>query len=64
MLEAAIDIAQCSGGFYDYGASCTGFDDAEHASRGPVDHDPAAGFVWHHDATTGRFEHASEVIIS
>jgi hypothetical protein len=58
LLEAAVDVAQCSFGLDDNGASRTGFElelDAERASScRPVD-EPAAGFVYqrHCDAATG-----------
>jgi hypothetical protein len=59
VLETAVDVAQCSFGYFNHGASCAGFElelDAEHASScGPVEpvDEPAAGFNWHSDATTG-----------
>jgi hypothetical protein len=61
LLEAAVDVAQCSVGLVDHCASCTGFElelDAEHtASRRSVHEpdEPATGFVHerHCDAATG-----------
>ncbi|MDB6102691.1 MAG: hypothetical protein JWO52_2690 [Gammaproteobacteria bacterium] len=64
LLEAAVDVAQCSRGLFDHGAGVTtGFEllelDAERAacrSVEPVDDKPAAGFVQqqrHYDAAPG-----------
>jgi hypothetical protein len=60
LLEAAVDVAQCSCGFIDHGAGGTGFElelDAKHASFRSVDepHESATGFVHqrHYDAATG-----------
>jgi hypothetical protein len=57
LFEAAVDIAQCSRGFLEHGASRTGFElelDAEHASsRGPGEPvEPAAGSHRHDDTAT------------
>jgi hypothetical protein len=63
LLEAAVDVAQCSCGLFDHGAGVTaGFEFLElHAERAacrsvePVDDKPAAGLVQqrHCDAATG-----------
>jgi hypothetical protein len=59
LLEAAVDVTQCSFGFRDYGTGGTGFLelDAERAASGRPGGPgkPTAGFVQqrHHDATTG-----------
>jgi hypothetical protein len=61
LLEAAVNVAQCSFGFLEHGAGRTGFElelNAEHAaSRGPVESvgEPASGFVHERycDAATG-----------
>jgi hypothetical protein len=61
LLEAAVNVAQCSFGLVDHGAGCTGFElelDADHAASSRSVHEPdepAAGFVHqrHCDATTG-----------
>jgi hypothetical protein len=60
LLQAAVDVAQCSFGFRDHGTGGAGFKllelDAERASGRPVDPDePTAGFVHQrqHDAATG-----------
>jgi hypothetical protein len=60
LLQAAVDVTQCSFGFRDHGTGGTGFKllelDAERASGRPVGPgQPTAGFVQqrHHDAATG-----------
>jgi hypothetical protein len=58
LLEAAVDVAQCSRGFIDHGAGGTRFElelDAERASSCRSVDEPAAGLVHerHCDAATG-----------
>jgi len=58
LLEAAVDVAQCSGGLIDHGTSRTGFElelDAERASSCRSVDEPATGLVHqrHCDAATG-----------
>jgi hypothetical protein len=55
LLEAAVDLAQCSYGFDDHGAGRTGFElklHAEHASSSRSVDEPATGLVHQrlHDA--------------
>jgi len=58
MLEAAVDVAQCSGRLFNHGAGRTGFElelDAERASSCRSVDEPATGLVHqrHCDAATG-----------